>query len=338
MAYQALIIDDNSVCAAVLSGLLRKCGIIAEMEESAAAAFKREDLTSFDLIFADYLMPEFNGVETARKIREEAEKKQKKIPIILYTANIDEVQEKEKREVSAILQKPVKQKELEDVLRSCISWENISMQETASAQEEKEKLQISGLSCTYAIELSGDIATYKKILKEYYKTIDGRIHMLRVHAQNYEVEAFKIEVHGLKSASRLIGALEFAKFCAKVEDECGSYDDETLLGAAEQLISKYRRFHELLRPYVDIQISKKSKPRAKEEQLVQWFGKVKNALEDFDFDKAENILDEIQEYQLSDFFDDLVKKLQEKMNVIDYAGGIAIIDTALGHILNPSDI
>lgn len=329
MAYQALVIDDNTVCAAVLSGFLKKYGIVTVMEENGITALQRNDLASFDLIFTDYLMPELDGIETAVRIREQTGEEGKIIPIILCTANVNEVKDLEQKTISMILQKPVKQKELEGVLEHYVPKEILSEKESTDTAKEEEVFRLTGLDTAYAIKMSGDVTTYKKILKEYYKTIDGKTKVLRELAQKSEREVFKIEVHGLKSASRLIGALDFAEFCEKVEKECAGYDEETLLGVAEQLISKYGRYRELLETYVEIEVPETHKKQVEAEQVKQWLLELRTALEDFDYDEAEKILKCMEACRLPELYGDVVKKLQEKIDNIDYDGGIMIIDAAL---------
>lgn len=329
MAYQALVIDDNSVCAAVLSGFLKKYGIDTAIEENGVAALQRNDLTSFDLIFTDYLMPELDGLEIAGRIKEKAEEKGIIIPVILCTANVNEVKDREQKNISMILQKPVKQKELECVLEHCVPGDSLAIEVSTDIVEEEESFRIIGLDTAYAIKMSGDVTAYKKILKEYYKTIDKKMNVIRELAQKYEREVFKIEVHGLKSASRLIGALDFAEFCEKLEKECDSYDEETLLGVAEQFISKYGRYRALLEPYVEIEVPETHRQQAETEQVKQWLCELRTALEDFDYDEAEKIMKSVEAYRLPEPYGDVVKKLQEKMDNIDYDGGIMIIDTAL---------
>lgn len=329
MGYQALVIDDNNVCAAVLSALLKKCGITTVIEENGLAALEREDLTSFDLIFADYFMPELDGVETADRIHERAAKQGRNVPVILCTANVNEVKDRQQENIFMILQKPVKRKELELVLESCISRNFLSLEENTGAAEKTESLKISGLDTSYAIKTSGDADIYIKILKEYYNAIDEKINAIRRYAQNFELEAFKIEVHGLKSASRLIGALEFAEFCEKLEKECANYNEEKLLEAAEQFICRYGGYREVLKPYAVTEMPEKSRQKADMVQVKQWLGELRAALDDFDFDEAEKLITCMKQHQLPENYEKVADELQEKLQNIDYDGGIAIIDTVL---------
>lgn len=332
MIYHALVIDDNSVSAAVLSGLLKKCGIVTETEESGIAALEREDITSFDLIFTDYLMPELDGVETAVRIQEKAKEEGRSIPVILCSGNVEEIKEilQQQGIVAMILQKPVKQKELEYALDSCILWKPQFLENSfPNIVEGAESLKIPGLDTAYGIKMSGDIKIYKKILKEYYKAIDGKVTLICKYAQEFNIDAYKIEVHGLKSASRLIGALEFAQFCEKIERECVSYSKTKFSQMTEQLIYRYKAYSELLKPYGEGEIPKESRQEADKVQVKQWLSNLREALENFDFDEAEKIIKVMEQYRLPEPYKNVAEKLREKIDNIDYDGGIAVIDAVL---------
>lgn len=332
MIYHALVIDDDMVSAAVLLGLLKKCGIAAEREESGIGALAREDITSFDLIFTDYLMPGLDGVETTGIIREKAEKKGKNIPVILCTGNGEEAKEilQQQGTAAMILQKPIKQRELEHVLKNCISWNPLFMENRfQNTAKRTETLKIPGLDTDYAIKMSGDTEIYKKILKEYYKAIDGKAAVIRKYAQEFDIEAFKIEVHGLKSASHLIGALELAKFCEKLEKDCVNSSKMKLSQMTELLICRYKAYSERLRPYVETEALDESRQEADKEQVEQWLGNLRAALDNFDYDEAEKMINSMRTYRLPEPYGDVAEKLQEKIDHIDYEGGIAVIDAVL---------
>lgn len=326
MAYRALVVDDNSVSATVLSGLLKKCGIDTAIAESGVAALEREDITSFQLIFADYLMPEMNGLETLQKIKEKAKVQEKSIFMFLCTGSEEEVRKIQTEETFPILQKPVKKQVLEDALKVCIPLE---MSDVAQSSDTAETIKIPGLDTAYALERSGDIRTYKEILKEYYRAIEGKSKVIIQYAKEFDAEAFKIEVHGLKSASRLIGALDFAQVCENLEKECLGYSKENLLEKAEQFIYRYESYLELLKPYGEVQLLNKNRQNADVEQVKQWLTDIKIALEDFDYDQSVEILSTMQQYVLPDTYENVAEKLQQKIDNIDYDGGIAIIDGVL---------
>jgi signal transduction histidine kinase/ActR/RegA family two-component response regulator len=82
-----LVVDDNELNCDVATGILELLGMQTKSVSSGMACL--ELLTkgeSFDIIFMDHMMPEMDGVETMKRIRERGGE-YAKIPIVLLTAN-----------------------------------------------------------------------------------------------------------------------------------------------------------------------------------------------------------------------------------------------------------
>lgn len=116
-----LVVDDNTVNLYVAKKLLGLYGIKPVCVTSGKDAIKAVSKHEFDLVLMDYMMPEMDGIEATKIIREEYPA-YKDIPIIAFTANAVE----EAREVllksgmDDFISKPVKGKELEELLRKWI--------------------------------------------------------------------------------------------------------------------------------------------------------------------------------------------------------------------------
>lgn len=111
-----LVIDDNENNRQILEHTFRYWKIECE---SSASGFEAIDLLKggkrFDLIIVDYHMPEMDGMDTIRKIREEIETEGNPQPIIMLHSSSDELKIHEyakKLNISYMLSKPVKQDEL----------------------------------------------------------------------------------------------------------------------------------------------------------------------------------------------------------------------------------
>ena len=70
MSKKILLIDDESLVVKTIHKLLTKTGYQVVSCTSGADAVKAAALESFDLIISDIRMPDMNGVETIKKIRE----------------------------------------------------------------------------------------------------------------------------------------------------------------------------------------------------------------------------------------------------------------------------
>lgn len=69
LALKALVVDDNLQNCQVLDSMLRKLSCSARIATSAASALGVLEREVFDVVFIDLLMPEIDGFELARRIR-----------------------------------------------------------------------------------------------------------------------------------------------------------------------------------------------------------------------------------------------------------------------------
>lgn len=114
-----LAVDDKEQNLRVICHLLRRTGITVETalsgKEAAAACQER----AYDLILLDHMMPDMDGIETLRQIRQDEEEKNRQTPVIALTANAAKGVEETYREqgFTDYLSKPVDPGKLERMLQ-----------------------------------------------------------------------------------------------------------------------------------------------------------------------------------------------------------------------------
>lgn len=85
---KVLVAEDNAVNRMVIKGLLSKMAIDAELVEDGLQAYEAARQNSYDLILMDCEMPEMDGFEATRSIREhERHYNRPAIPIVALTAH-----------------------------------------------------------------------------------------------------------------------------------------------------------------------------------------------------------------------------------------------------------
>lgn len=90
MARNILLIDDDELVTGSLKLLLKSCGYSVNVAKSGWEAVKKVEMTDFDLIIFDVRMPEMDGIETIKKIRDYLKNKNKMaIPEILISGYAD---------------------------------------------------------------------------------------------------------------------------------------------------------------------------------------------------------------------------------------------------------
>lgn len=128
------IVDDNRVNVKVAITLLKEFGVLLEAFTSGAGILKAiEKGRVYDIIFMDHMMPEMNGVETTRRIRELPGEYPKNAVIIALTANAIDGVEKEYQEVGMNdwLFKPVNMEKMQEKLVKYLPPEKVIYTEDA---------------------------------------------------------------------------------------------------------------------------------------------------------------------------------------------------------------
>lgn len=82
-----LVVDDSDVDRKIVGGLLRKQeDLVVEFANNGAEALKQLERSTFELVVTDLIMPELNGLELVKKVKEDYPM----VPIILMTSKGNE--------------------------------------------------------------------------------------------------------------------------------------------------------------------------------------------------------------------------------------------------------
>ena len=87
---KVLVVDDDAVNHTILSSLLKKQGYVVLSAVNGKEAIEMFEQESPDLVLMDILMPDMNGYEAARIIKERSYAQNKFIPVMFITAVTDE--------------------------------------------------------------------------------------------------------------------------------------------------------------------------------------------------------------------------------------------------------
>ncbi len=84
MAKTILVVDDDELVRVALNELLKPEGYEVHLAPGGAEALKKLDQNGYDLLMLDIIMPEMDGFELCRKIREREDYRD--TPIVFLTA------------------------------------------------------------------------------------------------------------------------------------------------------------------------------------------------------------------------------------------------------------
>jgi PAS domain S-box-containing protein len=210
-----LIVDDHPVNRKVLSRQLGKLNIAVDISENGLDALNKYKTHNYDLIITDCNMPEMDGYELARQIRQvEKSKHLKRIPIIAWTANAlpDARENVIQAGMDDILVKP---SDLYLIKAKISQWTKVdtSLQALVEASpQDKVDHKLFDLS-----NLSDDPEEHQEMLRDYCQQTSEDIVSAKKACLQRMSQDLKRIAHRMKGASRLIGSDAIASLCENLE-------------------------------------------------------------------------------------------------------------------------
>ena len=133
-----LIVDDNELNLKVESKLLSPTRVNTDTAMSGAQALNMSLEKHYDLILMDHLMPEMDGVECLRKLKEQAGGLNRNTPVIVLTANAGSENQELYRTsgFDGYLSKPVSGTRLETALLNYLPKEKIILNNAVAVKDE----------------------------------------------------------------------------------------------------------------------------------------------------------------------------------------------------------
>lgn len=199
-----LLADDHPTNRSLLVRQINMLGYAAESAENGLEALDKWKSGRFSIVITDCNMPEMNGYELARRIRAlESENGSKRIPIIACTANAlgGEAEICFAAGMDDYLAKPA---ELNDLARKLDQWLPIA------AVPVLDRSVLAALT-------NGDVSAEREILMEFRRVNDVDAAMLKRAVDQSDIAQVTTSAHRIKGASRMIGAVEFAAICERLE-------------------------------------------------------------------------------------------------------------------------
>lgn len=116
MNTRALIIDDNDISNYIMENILQYFGVETDVAVSGYEGIEMFGKNEYDMVFLDYIMPDINGIETARMLRK-MENGRNQLIIGLTASTIPEFKEGlNSLGIELILFKPIKQEQIGFIL------------------------------------------------------------------------------------------------------------------------------------------------------------------------------------------------------------------------------
>ena len=305
-----LLVDDNEVNRKVALGLLAPLQMQIDTAVNGKNAIDMIGKKEYNLVFMDHMMPVMDGVEATRRLREKEGDYYQKLPIIALTANaMKEAQNLFKDAgMNGFVAKPIVMKQICQVLREWLPDEFIQVTVAEAVSTSEEVLHIEGIDVAEGIKNLGSKEFLFELLGDYCNLIDSKALKIEKYLADERIKDYTIEVHALKSSSRLIGAVELSDQFRHLEDLGNAVDIKKIMEETPKVLEHYRSYKTFLASFAEKQeLEKKEVPK---EEVLMYLRGIQEAIEGFDLDTADAAMEQLEQCCLPEECIPMMKKLR----------------------------
>ncbi len=250
---QILLCDDNPINQKVAVRILQQLGYKPDVTANGREALEALDKKKYDVIFMDVMMPEMDGLEATRVIRDRqkagvSEFYKSQIVIIAMTAQAMQG-DREKCMAAGMddyLAKPIRPADVSNVLAKWMASKNPSPGPAAQAAAPSREAELP-VDMDRLMELAGgEKAMLKELVELFYSQTVKQLAQLEAAIKANKTEEVRHLAHSCKGASATMGMAPLAAIFFELEKmgRAGSLDGagSSVSGAA----SEFKRVQDFL--------------------------------------------------------------------------------------------
>ena len=240
-----LLAEDNEVNQKLAVRLLEKRGHSVKVANNGRQAVEALAAAAFDLIFMDVHMPEMDGLEATRNIREGEAGTGRRQPIVAMTALVMKGDRERclDADMDDYLSKPIRSQELDDILDRYSVLKEASLNSGAEISNRVEEQTATDVTSTadeqtlHVEELlervDGDREFVAELSGMFREDYPKHLATMRACLDQGDAEGLKRSSHALKGALSNLGALRGAALAGSLEQSAA---EGTTAGAISSLV------------------------------------------------------------------------------------------------------
>jgi len=241
---RVLVVDDNAINIQILVGLLRPHGMQLDSALSGKECLRLVKENEYDLVLMDHMMPEMDGVETLKAIREIQGDYYRQLPVVVVTANaMSGVQESmDEAGFQGYISKPINIDLLEKVLQEFIPEDKIEGSSENTKSESANSLYIPGVNVQKGLEkASGKLDNYTTALNKFLVEGYKKLRQLEICIRDDDFRTYELESRNIYLNAREIGADKLAELAAAQEKDCGEQRIDEVKSMHSRFCDSYRK-------------------------------------------------------------------------------------------------
>lgn len=208
---RALVVDDDETQLILISEILKKAETEVITSTSADSALKQLENHTFDIVFTDIQMPDINGFDFVKQIRNSTIKKVCEIPIIALSARADiSDEEMKQRGFTSFLTKPYSAQKLIQTLNTHLSISQSLVSNSTTDEGNDNYQNLLSFAC-------GDKEAEIEILTSFVKESKKEVDELSEKYSAKEVDRCKEIAHKLRPLFLSIEETTIASNLGKLE-------------------------------------------------------------------------------------------------------------------------
>ncbi len=326
-----LIVDDTKMNLIVTQKLLQQTEVQIDTALSAKEMFALVCQKKYDLILLDHRMPQIDGVEAFHTMQLLENNRNLHTPCIALTANVVSGAKDfyVKEGFADYMPKPIDSAKLEKLLINYLPEELVTrtygssaapIEQTNKDEGEHVPENLEGIDMQAALQNCGEEDVLLIALREYYANIETRSSDIENYLEQKDWKNYTVQVHALKSSSRLIGALDLSQKAAYLE-KCGDdLNESEILAKTPELLELYRSYLTKLAP-INGEIEELEQVKEKPALDMAGYNEAMVAIKEyaisFDFNAADSIIGMLDNYAIPAEKEEDFKKIKQYIRAGD---------------------
>ncbi len=223
-----LVAEDNLINQMVAKGILDNAGYQVDLAGNGREAVEAVQKTSYHLVLMDVSMPEMDGYEAARRIRELEGASRRHLPMVAMTAHAMKTDKDQCLAVGmdAYLTKPIQREQLLEAVGRyvCIPSPPINVKVDTKVDTKESTPHPAFDPVSLLDRLGGDSELYARIVDLFLVNVPQRVQHLKEAIAAGNTSQIHLEAHALKGAAANMAADALQKVFEQIEKSARSLD------------------------------------------------------------------------------------------------------------------